>query len=67
MGTIHDPSSTTSEVGDVIPTGFAAKVTRRVLRVHTGGVYDSTVSLPVPRSEGGGEHRREGGARKNGE
>lgn len=42
-----------------------ARVTRRVLCVHTGGVYASSgVSLPVPRSErgGGGD-----GARENGE
>lgn len=34
--------------------GHEASVTRRVLRVHTGGDYASGVSLPVPRNDGGG-------------
>lgn len=47
--------------GRTAPEG---RVTGRVLRVHTGGVHGSSVSLPVPRSEGGGGGE---GARENGE
>ncbi|CAM9160908.1 unnamed protein product, partial [Laminaria digitata] len=38
-------------------TGHGANVTRRVLRVHTGGAYASGVSLPVPRNDGGGSEQ----------
>lgn len=39
---------------NVAGAGHVASVTRRVLRVHTGGDYASGVSLPVPRNDGGG-------------
>lgn len=42
--------------------GLGAGVTRRVLRVHTGGRFASSVSLPVPRSGSGpGELEKGGG------
>lgn len=37
---------------NVAGTGQGTGVTRRLLRVHTGGGYASRVSLPVPRSDG---------------
>lgn len=44
-------------------TGAAASLTKRVLRVHTGGPFASSgVSLPVPRGSGAGGGWKGGGA-----
>lgn len=39
--------------GEVAEADSNASVTKRILRVHTGGDYASSLSLPVPRSAGG--------------
>lgn len=39
---------------NIAGTDHGENVTRRVLRVHTGGAYASGVSLPVPRNDGVG-------------
>lgn len=49
----------------VVAPEVDARITKRVLRVHTGGEYASSVSLPVPRSHVGGlGGRPEGGGRQ---
>lgn len=46
------PASIPDDAGRAV--GHGARVTKRVLRVHTGGKYDSNVSLPVPLCVGEG-------------